>query len=134
MILDKNIFVELVLPGSVLRKMTDEEMDIYRRPYLTPGESRRPTLTWPRQLPIEGEPQDVVDIVKDYGDWLSTSDIPKLFINADPGAILTGRQREFCRTWPNQEEITVKGNHFIQEDSPDEIGKATAGFIKKISK
>ena len=134
MILDKNIFVELVLPGSVLRKMTDEEMDIYRRPYLTPGEGRRPTLTWPRQLPIEGEPKDVVDIVKAYGDWLSTSDVPKLFINADPGAILTGRQREFCRTWPNQEEITVKGNHFIQEDSPDEIGKATADFIKKISK
>ena len=134
MILDKNIFVELVLPGSVLRKMTDEEMDIYRRPYLTPGEGRRPTLTWPRQLPIEGEPKDVVDIVKAYGDWLSTSDVPKLFINADPGAILTGRQREFCRTWPNQEEITVKGNHFIQEDSPDEIGKATAEFIKKISK
>lgn len=133
MILDKNIFVELVLPGSVLRKMTDEEMDIYRRPYLTPGESRRPTLTWPRQLPIEGEPQDVVDIVKDYGDWLSTSDIPKLFINADPGAILTGRQREFCRTWPNQEEITVKGNHFIQEDSPDEIGSAAAEFINKIN-
>jgi haloalkane dehalogenase len=134
MILDKNIFVELVLPGSVLRKLTDEEMDIYKRPYLIPGEGRRPTLTWPRQLPIEGEPQDVVDIVKDYGDWLSISDIPKLFINADPGAILTGRQRDFCRTWPNQEEITVKGNHFIQEDSPDEIGKATAEFIKKISK
>jgi haloalkane dehalogenase len=133
MVLDKNIFVELVLPGSVLRELTDEEMDIYKRPYLTPGEDRRPTLTWPRQLPIEGEPQNVVDIVKTYGNWLSTSDIPKLFINAEPGAILTGRPREFCRTWPNQEEITVKGNHFIQEDSPDEIGKAAAEFIKKIS-
>ncbi|MCJ7773321.1 MAG: haloalkane dehalogenase [Desulfobacterales bacterium] len=134
MILDKNIFVELILPGSILRKLTDEEMDEYRRPYLTPGENRRPTLTWPRQLPIEGEPQEVVDIVKTYGDWLTTSNIPKLFINADPGAILTGRQRDFCRNWPNQEEITVKGNHFIQEDSPDEIGIATAEFIKKIRK
>ena len=134
MILDKNIFVELILPGSILRKLSDEELDEYRRPYLTPGEDRRPTLTWPRQLPIEGEPNDVVDIVKTYGDWLTTSDIPKLFINADPGAILTGRQRDFCRNWPNQEEITVKGNHFLQEDSPDEIGKAIAEFIQKIRK
>jgi haloalkane dehalogenase len=132
MILNKNIFVELVLPGSILRKLTDEEMEMYRRPYINSGEDRRPTLTWPRQLPIDGEPKDVVDIVKAYSDWLSTSDIPKLFINADPGAILTRRQREFCRTWPNQTEITVKGSHFIQEDSPDEIGSTTAKFIKKI--
>jgi haloalkane dehalogenase len=134
MVLNKNIFVELVLPGSILRKLTDEEMEVYRRPYINSGEDRRPTLTWPRQLPIEGEPKTVVDIVQTYSEWLSTSDIPKLFINADPGAILTGRQREFCRSWPNQTEITVKGSHFIQEDSPDEIGSATADFIKRISK
>lgn len=132
MILDNNIFVETVLPGSVIRGLTDAEMEVYRRPYLNPGEDRRPTLTWPRQLPLDGEPEDVAEIVNDYCDWLKTSDIPKLFINADPGAILVGSQREFCRTWPNQEEITVKGNHFIQEDSPDEIGKAIADFIARI--
>ncbi len=132
MILEKNIFVEAVLPGSVIRGLTDAEMEVYRKPYLNPGEDRRPTLTWPRQLPIDGEPEDVAEIVNDYCDWLKTSDIPKLFINADPGAILTGSQREFCRTWPNQEEITVKGNHFIQEDSPDEIGQAIADFITRI--
>ncbi len=132
MVLDKNIFIELVFPASVIRKMTDEEMDVYRRPFTNPGEDRRPTLTWPRQLPIDGEPGEVVEIIKSYGQWLCETDLPKLFINADPGAILTGKAREFCRSWPNQEEITVKGNHFIQEDSPDEIGEAVAEFIKKI--
>ncbi len=126
MILEKNVFVERILPGSVLRALTDEEMTVYRRPYLEPGESRRPTLTWPREIPVEGEPADVVEIVGRYGEWLSASDVPKLFINADPGAILTGRQREFCRAWPNQREVTVKGIHFIQEDSPTEIGQAIA--------
>jgi haloalkane dehalogenase len=130
MILEKNLFVELILPGSVTREMSDAEMAVYRRPFLNPGEDRRPTLIWPRQLPIDGEPQDVVDIANAYCDWLKTSNMPKLFINADPGAILVGPQREFCRTWPNQEEVTVKGSHFIQEDSPDEIGQAIAGFIK----
>lgn len=133
MILDKNIFVETILPGSVIRKLTDEEMEVYRRPYLNPGEDRRPTLTWPRQLPIDGEPVDVMEIANAYCDWLKTSNIPKLFINADPGAILVGPQREFCRTWPNQEEITVKGIHFIQEDSPDDIGQGIANFITRIS-
>ena len=132
MVLDKNYFVELVLPASVIRKMTDAEMDIYRHPFLNPGEDRRPTLSWPRQIPIEGEPQDVVEIVTAYGPWLADSDIPKLFINAEPGAILRGRAREFCRTWSNQQEVTVKGNHFIQEDSPDEIGQAIAAFIREI--
>jgi len=128
MVLEKNIFVERVLPGSVLRGLTEEEMEVYRRPYLEAGESRRPTLTWPREIPIEGEPADVVQIVSEYGDWLAASDVPKLFINAEPGAILTGPQREFCRTWPNQQEVMVKGIHFIQEDSPDEIGRAIAGW------
>jgi haloalkane dehalogenase len=133
MILERNLFVELILPGSVLRKLTDGEMAVYRRPFLNPGEGRRPTLTWPRQLPINGKPEEMAEIAGDYCEWLKVSDMPKLFINADPGAILVGPQREFCRTWPNQEEITVRGIHFIQEDSPDEIGQAVAGFIKKLN-
>ena len=131
MVLDKNYFVELVLPGSVMRTLTPTEMDVYRRPFLNSGEDRRPILTWPRQIPIEGEPKEVVEIVTAYGEWFSKSDIPKLFINAEPGAILVGRARDFCRTWPNQEEVTVKGIHFIQEDSPDEIGQSIAKFIRK---
>jgi len=130
MILENNTFVERVLPGSVMRKMSDAEMDVYRRPFAEAGEARRPTLTWPRQIPLGGEPADVVEIARAYADWLSTSDIPKLFINAEPGAILIGPQRDFCRTWPNQTEITVPGIHFIQEDSPDEIGQAVAQFVK----
>ncbi len=126
MVLDKNLFVERVLPGSVLRDLTEDEMNVYRRPFLNPGEDRRPTLTWPRQIPIEGEPQDVHDIVAGYSGWIGSSDIPKLFINAEPGAILVGPQREFCRAWKNQQEVTVKGNHFLQEDSPGEIGNAIA--------
>jgi haloalkane dehalogenase len=129
-VLQKNVFVERILPASVIRKMTEEEMAVYRRPYLEPGESRRPMLTWPRQIPIDGEPADVVEIVERYGNWLAASPIPKLFINADPGMILVGAQRELCRTWPNQQEVTVKGLHFIQEDSPVEIGQAVAEFIK----
>ena len=132
MVLEKNVFVERVLPGSVLRGLTEEEMEVYRRPFLKPGESRRPTLTWPREIPIEGEPADVVEIVSAYGEWLSNSDVPKLFINAEPGAILTGPQREYCRSWPNQREVTVKGIHFIQEDSPAEIGRAIADWYSNI--
>lgn len=132
MVLEKNIFVERVLPGSVLREMTEAEMTVYRRPYVNAGEDRRPTLTWPREIPISGEPADVVAIAQDYSQWLSTSDVAKLFINAEPGAILTGPQREFCRSWPNQEEVTVNGSHFIQEDSPDEIGAAIANFVRRI--
>ena len=131
-IIEKNVFVERVLPGSVLRKLTEEEMEVYRRPYIGGGESRRPTLTWPREIPIEGEPTDVVQIVSEYAEWLSSSPIPKLFINADPGAILVGAQREFCRSWPNQKEISVPGQHFIQEDSPDEIGLAIADWYQTI--
>ena len=131
MVLENNIFVEKILPRSILRGLTEEEMTVYRAPYLEPGESRRPTLTWPRQIPIEGEPSDVVAIVEDYGAWLAESDVPKLFINADPGSILVGRQREFCRTWPNQEKVTVAGSHFIQEDSPDQIGAAVARLVER---
>jgi haloalkane dehalogenase len=132
MVLERNVFVEAVLPGSILRKLTDEEMAEYRRPFLEPGERRRPTLTWPREIPIEGEPADVTEIVGGYAEWLSASPVPKLFVNADPGAILTGGQREFCRTWPNQREVTVRGSHFIQEDSPDEIGSAIADWLASI--
>ncbi len=128
MVLEKNIFVERVLPGSVLRGLTEEEMKVYRRPFLKSGETRRPTLTWPREIPISGEPADMVQLVSEYAEWLSRSQVPKLFVNAEPGAILTGPQREFCRTWPNQTEVTVKGSHFIQEDSPTEIGQAIAGW------
>ena len=128
MVLDKNVFIERVLPSSILRKLSDAEMAVYRRPFAEPGEDRRPTLTWPRQIPIAGEPADVVAIVAAYGDWLATSPVPKLFVNADPGSILVGPQRELCRSWPNQTEITVPGLHFIQEDSPDEIGSAIASW------
>ena len=126
MVLERNIFVERVLPGSTIRGISDEAMDVYRRRYAEPGESRRPTLSWPREIPIEGEPADVVALVAEYAEWLSQAAAPKLFINADPGAILTGPQREFCRTFPNQHEVTVPGVHFIQEDSPHEIGAAIA--------
>ena len=131
MILEQNAFVEMVLPGAVLREMSEDEMSVYRRPYTEPGEGRRPTLTWPRQIPIEGEPEDVVAIVEEYGEWLAQSDLPKLFVNADPGAILRGSARDFCRSWPNQTEVTVAGSHFIQEDSPDEIGTALANWLNQ---
>ena len=128
MVLEKNIFVERVLPSSVMRDLTEEEMAVYRRPFVNPGEDRRPTLTWPRQIPIEGEPADVHEIVAHYGNWLKDSEIPKLFINAEPGSILTGAQREFCRGWNNQSEVTVPGLHFIQEDSPHEIAAAIVAW------
>lgn len=132
MVLEKNIFVANVLPASILRPLTDAEKEVYGRPYVEAGESRRPTLTWPRQIPLDGEPADVVEIVQRYADWLSGSELPKLFVNADPGTILTGPQREFCRGWPNQTEVTVAGSHFIQEDSPDEIGRAIAEWLGKL--
>ena len=129
MILDRNLFVERVLPGSIMRRMSEAEMTVYRRPFETPGEDRRPTLTWPRQIPIDGEPRDVHRIVENYGEWLATTETPKLFINARPGAILTGRQREFCRRFPNQKEVTVPGLHFVQEDSPAEIAAAIFNWL-----
>jgi haloalkane dehalogenase len=130
MVLEKNLFVEAVLPASVIRTLTAEEMAEYRRPFAEPGEARRPTLTWPRQIPIDGEPAEVHEIVAAYADWLATSDVPKLLVVADPGAILTGGQLEFCRRWPNQREVTVAGNHFLQEDSPDDIGSAIAAWLR----
>ena len=132
MVLDKNTFVERILPGSILRDLSEQEMTVYRRPFQNSGEDRRPTLTWPRQIPIDGTPADVVEIVQAYADWLTEADLPKLFINAEPGAILIGAQREFCRSWPNQSEVTVSGNHFLQEDSPHEIGQAIAAWRKTI--
>jgi haloalkane dehalogenase len=132
MVLENNIFVERVLPGSVLRGLSEAELAVYRRPFAKAGEDRRPTLTWPRQIPIDGEPADVTEIVGSYAEWLPNSDLPKLFVNAEPGAILTGPQREFCRSWPNQREVTVKGSHFIQEDSPDEIGRAIADWYESL--
>ena len=132
MVLEKNIFIEKVLPSSIMRELGDAEMSEYRRPFLNSGEDRRPTLSWPRQIPIHGEPKEVVQVVQSYSEWLVSSGLPKLFINADPGAILIGKQREFCRSWPNQEEVTVMGTHFIQEDSPDEIGKAVSHFVSKL--
>ncbi len=132
MVLTKNLFVEVLLPRAVARGLSDAEMAHYRKRFTEPGESRRPTLTWPRQIPIDGEPADVVAIAEGYSQWLASSDLPKLFINADPGSILVGEQREFCRAWPNQTEVTVPGLHFIQEDSPDQIGEAVADFVARL--
>jgi haloalkane dehalogenase len=133
LILDRNVFVERILPASVLRALTDEEMGEYRRPFSSPGESRLPTLVWPRQIPIAGEPADVDETCAAYASWLATAPgLPKLFINAEPGSILTGSVRDFCRTWPDQAEVTVPGIHFIQEDSGAEIGQAIAAWIRQL--
>jgi len=132
LVLENNFFVERILPASVLRDLTDSEMDEYRRPFAEPGEGRRPTLTWPRQLPIDGEPAEVVEVVERYAEWLASSEVPKLFVNAEPGTILTGAQRETCRSWPNQIEVTVPGLHFIQEDSGARIGKAVAEWARPL--
>ena len=131
MVLDKNLFVERVLPASILRQLEPAEMAEYRRPFAGSREDRWPTLAWPRQIPIDGEPPSVVVLVTAYAAWMAENDLPKLFINAEPGAILTGSQREFCRSWPNQTEVTVGGSHFIQEDSAPEIGRAIADWAKQ---
>jgi haloalkane dehalogenase len=130
MVLEENVFIEHVLWGSILRRLTEEEKAEYRRPYLRPGEDRRPTLSWPRQLPLDGEPADVVKVVKDYSEWLAQSRVPKLYFHSEPGALDKGKAREFCRTWPNQKEITVEGVHFVQEDSAGEIGLSVANFVR----
>ena len=127
LVLERNMFVEAVLPSSIMRDLTEDEMAAYRAPFDTP-DNRQPTLNWPRQIPIEGEPRHMVELVEAYGAFMAGSEIPKLFVNADPGSILVGRQREFCRSWPNQAEVTVKGLHFLQEDSPREIGQAVAAW------
>lgn len=131
MVLDNNFFVETVLPKSIIRTLSDEEMNAYRAPFLE-REARLPTLIWPRELPIDNEPSNIVKLVESYGTWLAGSNIPKLFINAEPGAVLTGRARDFCRTWPNQHEVTVKGIHYIQEDSPHEIGQVLQDFVRAV--
>lgn len=131
MVLNRNMFVEAVLPSSVLRGLGEEEMAHYKAPFSTPDD-RQPTLNWPRQIPINGEPAHMVELVDDYGRFLAGSDIPKLFVNAEPGSILVGQAREFCRSWPNQQEVTVPGSHFLQEDSPAEIGQAIAAWLQTL--
>lgn len=131
MILQRNMFIEQVLPNSVIRELTEQEMAYYRRGTEHP-EDRQPTLNWPRQIPIDSEPADMVALVSSYAEWMATNSIPKLFINAEPGSILTGKPREFCRSWPNQTEVSVVGAHFIQEDSPFEIGRAIADWFRGI--
>ncbi|MFT5484862.1 MAG: haloalkane dehalogenase [Halieaceae bacterium] len=132
MVLNRNMFVEGVLPSAVLRKLGDEEMNEYRRPFMN-SEDRQPTLNWPRAIPIGGSPADIAEIMTNYGQWLADdATLPKLFVNAEPGTVLTGRQREFCRSWPNQTEVTVKGLHFVQEDSPVQIGQAVASWLRAI--
>jgi haloalkane dehalogenase len=132
LVLQKNVFVERILPASVMRGLTDDEMAAYRRPWREPGEGRRPMLTWPREIPLDGEPAEVAALVDGYARWLSTSPLPKLFVNAEPGSILVGPQRDFCRRWPHQQEVTVKGLHFLQEDSPAEIGRAISDFVARL--
>ncbi|OPH58127.1 haloalkane dehalogenase [Paenibacillus ferrarius] len=132
MVLEQNSFIETNLPIGILRKLTEEEMAEYRRPFSQPGEGRRPTLTWPRQLPFDGDPADVTDIVTTYGEWLAQCSIPKLFVKCDPGT-MPSSQVDFCRTWPAQTEITVRGRHYPQEDSPDEIGAALAAWLKEMT-
>jgi haloalkane dehalogenase len=129
LILQKNLFIEYLLP---LRNISEEAMEVYRRHYRNPGSSRQPMLSWTRELPIEGQPEDVTRIVDSYAHWLTTSPIPKLFIDADPAGFLIGAQREFCRAWPNQQTVMVQGAHFLQEDSPNEVGRATARFVAKV--
>jgi haloalkane dehalogenase len=132
MVLEQNLFVEKLLPNSILRKLTDEELAEYRRPFLEPGEARRPTLSWPRQLPIAGEPKEICELVERYAGFMERSEIAKLFVNAEPGRALVGALRERVRRWPNQREVTVRGLHFIQEDSPAEIAGAIADWAKDL--
>jgi len=132
LVLQENIFIEKILLQAVLRQLTGDELNTYRQPFRNAGEDRRPTLSWPRSLPIEGEPADVADVVSQNGTWLAQSDVPKLFINGEPGTLARGRLREIIRRWPNQTEVTVKGRKLLQEDSPDEIGAAIASFAKRV--
>ncbi len=133
LVLDKNVFVERILPASVVHPLAEQDLDEYRRPFAEPGEGRRPTLTWPRELPIEGEPADVHERVVAYADWLaSEASPPKLFLDADPGSILIGRQREVCRAWPHQREVTVTGSHFVPEDAGRDIGQHVATFLGEV--
>jgi len=132
MVLQDNVFIEERLPAAVMRRLTDDEMDNYRGPFLKAGEDRRPTLSWPRNLPLDGEPAEVVSAMIEYSDWLAQSDMPKLFISGEPGAIVRSRIRETIRKWRNQTEVKVKGVELLQEDSPDEVGAAIAGFVRTV--
>jgi haloalkane dehalogenase len=129
LILEKNLFIEYLLP---LRNISAEALEVYRRYYRNPGVSRMPMLAWTRDLPIAGEPKDVVQIVQAYAEWLARSSIPKLFIDAEPAGFLIGAQRDFCRTWPNQQSVTVRGAHFLQEEAPEAVGEATARFVARV--
>jgi haloalkane dehalogenase len=133
LVLLKNVFVERILPASVLRPLAEDELDAYRRPWRAPGEARRPMLQWPREIPLDGEPADVAALVEGYARWLAASPVPKLFINGEPGSILVGAQREFCRSWPNQHEVTVRGLHVLPEDAPAAIGRAVADFVGRVA-
>ena len=130
LVLDQNFFVESVLPGAIIRSLSEEEMAAYRAPFVE-REARLPTLIWPRQASVDGEPEDVTSIVRAYAAWLSQSEMPKLFVAGEPGAVISAgsANQRFCRTWKNQREVTVKGRHFLQEDSPDEIGAALRQFV-----
>lgn len=132
LVLEQNSFIEFNLPAGIQRALTEEEMNTYRRPFAEPGEARRPTLTWPRQLPVDGEPVDVTEIVTAYGGWLARSDVPKLYIQGDPGR-LQPSQHAFCRTWPAQSEVSVPGLHNLQEDAPDQIGRAIASWLQNLA-
>jgi haloalkane dehalogenase len=132
LVLKENVFIEKLFPARIVRSLSGAEMAVYRKPYLRPGEDRRPTLQFPREIPVDGAPEHTAQIVKDYGDWMATNDIPKLLINGDPGTILTGSLLQLCRSWPNQEEVTVRGKHFLQEDSPHEIGQAIARWLVRL--
>jgi len=132
LVLKDNVFIEKLFPARILRSLSEAEMAVYRRPYLQPGEDRRPTLQFPREIPVDGAPEHTAQIVKDYGDWMATNDIPKLLIIGEPGAVLTGSLLDFCRSWRNQEEVTVRGKHFLQEDSPHEIGQAIARWLVRL--
>lgn len=134
LVLNRNVFIEQILPGGVIRRLAEAEMAEYRRPYLKAGEDRRPMLTWPRQIPIGGGPLDVVRVIKEYGQWLSHSRIPKLYVHTEPGAVDNGRKRVFVRSWPNQKEVKVKGRHFVQEDSPAQLAAALSDFARELRK
>jgi len=132
MVLEENIFIEKILPQAMIRQLTSDEWNHYRSPFRNSGEGRRALLSWPRSLPIEGEPPEVEKVVSRNCSWLAESDVPKLFINGEPGTLARGRLREIIRRWPNQTEVTVKGRKLLQEDSPDKIGAAIADFVGKV--
>jgi haloalkane dehalogenase len=132
MVLEQNLFIEGMLPSLIQRSLSDAELDEYRRPFKTSGDDRLPTLQWPREVPIDGNPSDVAQLIANYSKWLSESQIPKLFINADPGVFITGRVRKLCSDWPNQQEVTVNGLHFLPEDSPEAVARAVARWLKHL--